>query len=126
MPITTLTLKVDSDVVKTEGPNRISRDEGIIASGAGVVTCGTVLGQVTASGKFVPHAPGASDGSQNAARVILETVDATSADVRAVLLARHAEVVLQSLIFAGGINSTQKTAALAALEARGIVARMGV
>ncbi len=31
MALTTLSYKTDADVVKTEGPNRISRDEGILA-----------------------------------------------------------------------------------------------
>ena len=98
MALTNRTIKVDSDVVKTEGHNRISRDEDVLASGSGVVQCGTVLGQVTASGKFAPLAPAASDGTQNAVKVILETADATSADVRVVTLARHSEVVLQGLL----------------------------
>jgi len=121
------TLKTETDVVKTEGPNRYSRDEVTIASGSGVVEVGAVLGKVTASGKYRPVAPGASDGSQTAARISLERVDATDADVpRTVVLSRHAEVVAQALVFASGVNSTQRAAALAQLETAGIVARRGV
>jgi hypothetical protein len=126
MALTNLTIKVDSDVVKTEGANRYSRDEDTIASGSGVLQCGAVLGKVTSTGKLKPLAPGASDGTQTAVKVLLESVDATSADVRAVTLARHAEVVLQTLVFAGGVTAPQQAAARAALETQGIIARMGV
>jgi len=122
----TLSYKTDSDVVKNEGRNRISRDEGVLASGSGVLRPGRVLGKITTSGKLVPLAPAASDGSQNASCILLENVDATSADQRVVVLSRHAEVVIQSLEWPAGINATQQAAALAALEAKGVVARMGV
>lgn len=125
--MTPITLKTETDVVKTEGPNRYSRDEVVIASGSGVVEVGAVLGKVTASGKYKPLAPGASDGTQVASRISLEKVDATSADaVRVVVLSRHAEVVQQALVWAGGVNDTQKAAALSQLETAGIVARRGV
>lgn len=52
-----------------------------IASGAGVLPRGTVLGKVTASGKYLKSASGASDGSQTPDRILLEPVDATAADV---------------------------------------------
>ncbi len=126
MAPTTLSWKTDADVVKTEGHNRISRDEGVLATGSGLLRPGVVLGRITASSKLVPLAPAASDGSQNAAAVLLENVDATAADQRVVILARHAEVVLQALEWPAGINATQQAAALAALEAKGVVARMGV
>ncbi|UMY16653.1 head decoration protein [Methylobacterium organophilum] len=126
MAPTTLSLKTDADVVKTEGRNRISRDEGVLASGSGILRPGRVLGRITASNKLVPLAPAASDGSQTAGAVLLENVDATNADQRVVILSRHAEVVLQALEWPAGITATQQAAALAALEAKGIVARMGV
>ena len=125
--MTPINLKTETDVVKTEGPNRYSRDEIIIASGSGVVEVGAVLGKVTASGKYKPVAPGASDGTEVASRISLEKVDATSADaVRVVSLSRHAEVVQQALVWAGGVTDGQKATALSQLETVGIVARRGV
>mgnify|MGYP002717192110 CR=1 FL=1 len=125
--MTPINLKTETDVVKTEGPNRYSRDEVIIASGSGVVEVGAVLGRVTASGKYKPLAPGASDGTEVASRISLEKVDATSADApRVVVLSRHAEVVQQALVWAGGVTDGQKATALSQLETVGIVARRGV
>lgn len=123
----TLQLKTATDVVKTEGPNRYSRDESVIASGSGLVEVGTVLGQVTASGKFAPIDPAAADGTEIAKRISLEKVDATAADApRVVVLSRMAEVVQQALVWPVGITDGQKAAALSQLEAVGIVARNGV
>lgn len=44
----------------TEAPGYISRDNVVIASGAGVVAPNTVLGKITSSGKFVPNSPGSA------------------------------------------------------------------
>lgn len=118
--------KTASDVVKDEGKNRFSRDDDTLASGSGVVVCGTVLGMVTASGKFKPLAPAATDGTQTASAIILQNADATSADQIVVNLKRRAQIVLQALVWPAGITPTQQSAALAALEDRGIVARNGV
>lgn len=218
----TLQLKTASDVVKTELPNRASRDEGTLASGSGVVECGTVLGKIgvgaavsaakaggntgtgtltmdvanpvrdgakvgvyrvrlkaaaanggtwqitdpegydlgevavgaafdndvkfatadgatdfivgdgfditvaLGSGKFAPLDLAEGDGSQLADAIILERADATSVDVRVVLLRRTAEVVGPTLVWPVGATTLQKNAALARLEQRGIVARTGV
>lgn len=122
----TFSLRTVSDIVKDEAENRFSRDEETLASGSGIVAIGTVLGKVTASGKYKPLAPGASDGTQNAAAVILETADATDADQTVVTLKRHAQVVTQNLVWPAGITSNQKSSAIADLEAIGIVARTGV
>lgn len=125
--MTPINLKTETDVVKTEGPNRYSRDEVTIASGSGIVEVGAVLGKVTASGEYRPVNPAASDGSQTASRVSLQRVNATSAAVpRTVVLSRHAEVVAQALVFAAGVNATQRATALSQLETAGIVARRGV
>lgn len=57
-------------------------DEVTILSGAGVVKYGTLLGRVTASGKYIPSVSTASDGSEKPVAVfaMLNGVDATSAD----------------------------------------------
>ncbi len=118
--------KTDADVVKTEGKNRISRDEVVLAAGAPALRPGAVLGRITASRKYALLAPAAADGSQIAIAVLLENTPAITADRRIVVLARHAEVVLQGLEWPPGIDAGAQSAALAALEERQIVARTGV
>lgn len=56
-----------------------------VKSGAGVLTRGTVLGRVTATGKFLKSLSAASDGSEVPDAILLEDVDATSADKEAVV-----------------------------------------
>ena len=118
--------KTDADVVKTEGKNRISRDEVVLAAGAPALRPGAVLGRITASRKYALLAPEATDGSQIAIAVLLENTPAITADRRVVVLSRHAEVVLQGLEWPAGIDAGEQSAALAALEERQIVPRTGV
>ncbi|OJU85939.1 MAG: hypothetical protein BGO06_00660 [Shinella sp. 65-6] len=122
----TFILKTDADIVKDEGKNRFSRDTDTLAAGSGRVKIGTVLGKASASGKFEPLAPGASDGTQIAAAVILQYADATDADQTVVNLKRRAQVVLQELVWPAGITDAQKKSALDQLAALGIITRMGV
>ena len=53
------------EFLMTEANGQRSRETITIASGAGIIAPGTVLGKVTASGKYVASAVGAADGSQN-------------------------------------------------------------
>lgn len=55
-----------------------------IASGSNL-TKGAVLGRITASGKFVLSASGASDGSETPDAILGETVDASAEDKQAVV-----------------------------------------
>lgn len=120
------TALVASDVVKTEDASYRSRDTAIINSGSGKLKVGTVLAKVTATGKFVPAAASGADGSQTAVAVLLFPVDATSADAKAVILTRHAQVSHAGLIYGATINdATKRAAANAQLNAVGIIVRQG-
>lgn len=55
-----------------------------IASGSNLIK-GAVLGRITASGKFVLSASGASDGSETPDAILAETVDASAQDKQAVV-----------------------------------------
>lgn len=56
---------------------------GVVATAAGAVESLTVLGLITATGKYVPCDLGASDGSEVPARILCYAVDATSGDITA-------------------------------------------
>lgn len=56
----------------------------VIVSGAGALTRGTVLGRITASGKYDAYDDGDSDGTEVARAILAHDVDATSADVNTV------------------------------------------
>jgi hypothetical protein len=54
-----------------------------VASGAGVLPRGTLLGKITASGKYLKSIAAANDGSEVPDAILLEPVDATAADAEA-------------------------------------------
>ena len=112
------------DWLKFEEDNLYSRDEATVASGQNLAT-GTVIGVITASGKVTQLAPGASDGSQNAAGVLLNAVDASTGDKPGVIIARHAICSDKGLVWPGSITGPQKAAAISQLKALGILVREG-
>lgn len=52
-----------------------------VASGAGVLTKGTLMGKITSGGKFIKSLAAASDGSETPVCILAEACDASSADV---------------------------------------------
>ena len=125
MPFLT-TAPVASDWLKSEEASYRSRSTVIIASGSGKLGSGQVLGKLTATGKFVPNAATGSDGSQTSAAILLFPVDATSADVQAVVVDTDAVVSHAGLIYGPSVNdATKRAAADAQLAAVGIKVRQG-
>lgn len=109
-----------SDWLKREADSGFSREEIILVSGAGDLATGTVLGKITASGKYKPVTAAASDGSEDAAAILLNPVDATAADAAAVAIVRDAIVSEQGLVYGADIDTAGEIAdvhaALAALN----------
>jgi len=115
---------------EVQNPTDFSRDEITILSGQGVLTTGMILGKITSSGKWVRLDIGASDGAGagTAAGILLtDSVDATSADQRAVAIVRDAVVSDNGIIWDTGVTSdAQKVTAKAQLASVGIIVRTGV
>lgn len=99
-----------------------SRENIVVVSGQNL-GAGAVVAKLTASGKYMVLTPGTSDGSQNAAGILYGAVDASSADAKGVLIARDAEVNAGEIAWPAGISAGNKTTAIAALAALGIVLR---
>jgi hypothetical protein len=110
------------EFVVSEGNGAISREKITVAEGANLVT-GTVLGKITATGLYVMHDNGLSNGAQNAAAILYADVDATDGDKAGVAIERLAEVHGDLLTFKAGISGANKTAAIAALAAKNIIVR---
>lgn len=115
----------------TEGTNafeailtydNISKDTVTLISGQNLAA-GTVLGLITASGKYTLHNNAASDGSEVAAAVLPVASDASGGDLSVVAITRLAEVKEDLLVWKAGISGANKTAGLAALAAKFIIAR---
>ncbi len=100
-----------------------SRENITVAAGQSL-ELGAVVGRVTATGKVKRLDPAATDGTEHAAGILLDAYDATLIDRDdALLLARHGIVASGAVVWPAGITPEQKVAAIAALEARGILIR---
>ena len=86
---------------------------------------GSVLGKITASGKYKLAVVGAVDGSAVAVAVLLNPSDATLADATGIILARGPAVVSKAaLVFDASVNTVPLTATKwAELTTVGIVPR---
>jgi hypothetical protein len=111
------------DLLKYEAPNVYSRDVATVAAGQNLVL-GTVVGRETATNKLKALDPAATDGTEFAAGVLAADTDASLADRDdALLIARHAIVARSALIWPTDITPTEQAAAIAQLEARGVLVR---
>ena len=103
-----------------------TREVVTIATGGAnpVLEPGTVLGKITASGKYAAHDPAAVDGTETAVAVLWGKADATTADLDAVVLFRGPAIVnANDLVFTGTPTAPEITAAHTALAAVGILTR---
>ena len=113
------------DLLKYEAPSLYSRERVTIAAGQNL-PLGTVLGSVTATGKFKQLDPTASDGTQVACAVLLQAVDASLIDRDdGLVVARHAIVAHHALVWPDAIANAEQIAAMAQLAALGVLVRQG-
>ena len=101
-----------------------TRETVTIASGAGKLEPGTVLGKITTGGKFTKLTPAATNGSQNAAGILWAGVDASAADAPGVVILRGPALVNRhEIIWPEGASEAQITAGTTALGALGVILR---
>ena len=101
-----------------------NRETITVASGAGKLAPGTVLGKITTGGKYTGLTPAATNGSQNAAGILWEGVDASAIDAPGVVVLRGPALVNQhELVWPDGATEAQITAATTALASLGIILR---
>lgn len=110
-----------ADFLCTEANGWRSRETVTLDAGTDGLKPGTVLGRVTASGGFAALNPGASDGSQTVAGVLLTAAQPGVSEKVAIV--RDAEVFDLLLVFPDGATVPQLTAARAGLNAIGIAIR---
>jgi hypothetical protein len=112
------------EFIVTEANGHMSREKITVVSGQDLAA-GAVLGKITASGKYTAVAPAASDGSESAAGILYEAVDASGGDESGVAILRDAEVNNEELGW-GSLNAGQKTTAKSQLKTLGIFVRDAV
>ena len=115
------------DLLKYELNGNYSRETVTLKSGTNYAL-GSVLGKITASGKYrlSPAAAVAGDeGAETAVAVLIEAVDATAADKTGLIVARGPAIVSKAaLVFDASVDQpAEKTAKHVQLAAAGIVPR---
>lgn len=108
--------------ILSEGNGDISRENITVLSGQNLVA-GAVLGIVTASGKYAEYDNAASDGTEVAAGVLFEAVDASAADAPGVANVRNCEVYLAGLTWEAGQDQAAQDAGVADLKALNVIVR---
>ena len=126
MPVISTDTPRLSNTLKMEfAPERAyCRTVGVINDTAATLTIGTVLGKVTATGKYKVCVQTAVDGSEVAAAVLLEDKTVAGAtDTKALLLVRGPAAVSKGglVLHSSHDLDTKKAAVYAALEAKGIL-----
>ena len=116
--------KHPGEFIVAEARGDRSRDTIVVALGQNVTAC-TVLGVVTATGKYVALAPGAADGSQTAAGIAIGNYNATLADKPGVAVTRSCTVNASDLVW-GAATAPQIAAAKIQLAALGIICRTAI
>lgn len=79
------------EFILSEANGNLSTEQIVVVSGQDLAA-GTVVGKVTASGKYAAYSDGASDGTEVAAGILFDAVDASAADAAGVIVERLAEV----------------------------------
>ena len=112
------------DVLKWDANPNYTRETATLLTGS-IYSVGSVLGIITASGKYKLAEVGAVDGSAVAIAVLLTATDATAGDATGVILARGPAIVSKAaLVFDATVNDAPKTDTKhAELVAVGIVPR---
>lgn len=90
----------------------------------GDLAVGTILGEITASpGEYLQVDPAAGDGTEVAAAVLFDAVDASDAAQPAVVHIRDCELMKDELVYPDGATAMEIAAIDAQLEALGIIVR---
>ena len=126
MPVLTMSPTL-GDLLKYELNANVSREAVTLKSGTAYVL-GSVLGKITASGKYrlSPAAVVVGDeGAEAAVAVLLEAVDATGGDKTGLVVVRGPVIVSKAqLVFDASVDlAAEKTAKHVQLAAVGIVPR---
>jgi len=104
-----------------------SRDEVTVTVPASTTfAAGSVLGKLTASGKFVRHNAALSTGAEDESAILFANIvneTESAADFTATAIVRDAEVTGDDLTYEAGADGAQIITSNAALAALGIIVR---
>lgn len=110
------------DLIKLEEDQYYSRDEVTVELGQ-TLTPGMVVAMHGSSMQIIQINPGAGDGQGDAYGIATEEVDATTEVKKTVIIARHALIAEDAIIWPTGISNGQLENGLEDLRALGIILR---
>jgi len=105
-----------TEFVLTEASGQRSRENIVVVQTGAAILSGTVLGKVTASGKYAPYSNAAADGTEVAAGVLYNYLPAKTGDSKAVGFMRDCEVMRGAMT---GLDSAGEVD----LVAKGVIVR---
>lgn len=114
----------EGDLLKLDLGKNYTREVVTLAQGTSYAI-GSVVGQITASGKYKLATATGTDGAETAAGVLIAAVDASDGDASGVIIKRGPAIVSKAMLaFDASVDDVPKTTAkLTELSALGIVAR---
>lgn len=115
MPILNQVVKVD-EFLLSEANGFLSREEVTVTLSGTALPSGTVMSQLTATGKWVKYLDTGTTGTEVASGILMETEPGITGDVKAVMFVRDCEVLRAALV---GLNANGE----ADLAAKGIRVR---
>lgn len=101
MPILTQSPKIE-EFVLSEANGFLSREEVTVTLSGTTLLSGTVMSQLTATGKWVKYDDVGTDGSEVASGILYTSQPAITGDVKAVMFVRDCEVTRAALT---GLNA---------------------
>lgn len=114
----------EGDLLKFDLERNYTREAVTLLTGTDY-KIGSVLGQISANGKYKLSTHTGSDGAQTAAGVLIESVDATDGDRVGVIIKRGPAIVSRGeLVFDASVDDgTKEATKIGQLTALGIVTR---
>ena len=112
-----------SEIILSEANGTLSRESVTIVSGTAAFPAGTVLGKITASGKYAPYDDDNANGTEVAAAIALDAIDASAADTLCPTLFRLAEYKADILQWVGTNDAPDQAAGLVDLAAKNLIGR---
>lgn len=111
-----------AEFIVSEANDYRSRDAVTVTVASGGFEAGTILGKITATGKFVRHDAALTNGAEDEAAILFAPLT-EAGDTEAAVIARDAEVDGSKLTYEDGADANQITTSNAALAALGIIVR---
>lgn len=110
------------ELLKYEGESLFSREDIIVNTGQNIAFA-TVVGRLTTGGNIVTLNSGGGSGNDIAVGVICEDVNASTGTKKSWMIARHAILATNAVVWPAGTTATQMNTAISQLKALGILIR---